>query len=94
MTPWVKRVDEVIRSIPKGRTLGYAQVAMLAGKPGAARAVVRALHAMPKGAPWWRVTRADRTLAEPVRAEAMRRLKAEGVKFEKNRVPASSRWGL
>jgi methylated-DNA-protein-cysteine methyltransferase-like protein len=93
VTPWVERVNEVIRSIPKGRTLGYAQVALLAGKPGAARAVVRALHAIPKGAPWWRVTRSDRTLADPVRAEQRRRLSAEGVKFEQNRVPASCRWG-
>ncbi len=92
MTPWVKRVNEVIRSIPKGKTLGYAQVALLAGKPGAARAVVRALHAIPNGAPWWRVTKADRTLAEPVAAEQKRRLVSEGVRFEKKKVPQSTRW--
>ena len=93
MTPWVSKVNEVIRAIPRGRTLGYAQVALLAGKPGAARAVVRALHSMPKGAPWWRVTRSDRTLASQIATEQRRRLTAEGVKFEKNRVPPGSRWG-
>jgi len=92
MTPWVTRVSEVVRGIPRGRTLGYSQVALRAGKPGAARAVVRALHAIPKGAPWWRVTRTDRTLASQIATEQKRRLVAEGVRFEKNRVPISSRW--
>lgn len=92
MTPFVARVNAAIRSIPKGKTVGYAQVALLAGKPGAARAVVRALHSIPKGAPWWRVTRSDRTLAVPVATEQARRLMAEGVKLEKNRVPVGSRW--
>ncbi len=91
MTPWVKRVYDVVCSIPKGRTLGYAQVAMRAGKPGAARAVVRALHAM-KGAPWWRVTRSDRTLAKEIAAQQRKKLLAEGVKFERARVPLKSRW--
>ncbi len=94
MTPWVAKVNEVIRAIPRGRTLGYAQVALLAGKPGAARAVVRALHSMPRGAPWWRVTRSDRSLAVQIATDQRRRLLAEGVKVEKNRVPASSRWGF
>lgn len=93
-TPWVKRVEAVICAIPRGKTLGYAQVALRAGKPGAARAVVQALRAIPPGAPWWRVTRSDRTLAEPVAKEQKRRLVAEGVRFEKTRVPLSSRWGL
>ncbi len=92
MTPFVARVNAVIRSIPKGKTVGYAQVALLAGKPGAARAVVRALHSIPRGAPWWRVTRSDRTLAGPVANEQLRKLKAEGVQVEKNRVPIISRW--
>ncbi len=91
MTPFMERVEAVVRSIPKGKTLGYAQVALLAGKPGAARAVVRALHAM-KGAPWWRVTRSDRSLAQPVAREQGRRLSREGVKLERNRVPPTARW--
>ena len=35
-------VERVVRAIPKGKTLSYAQVALYAGKPGAARAVVQA----------------------------------------------------
>jgi len=74
------RVAEVIRAIPKGQTLAYGQVALLAGRPGGARAVARALHAV-RDVPWWRVTRADGTLAPQVEAEQARRLRREGVRF-------------
>lgn len=33
------RVRDVVRSIPKGNTISYGEVAKLAGTPGAARAV-------------------------------------------------------
>jgi alkylated DNA nucleotide flippase Atl1 len=36
--------------------------------------------------PWWRVLRADRTLAEPVAAVQARRLRAEGVKLRGTKV--------
>ena len=39
LTEFQQRVAEVVRSIPAGETLSYAQVAELAGSPGAARAV-------------------------------------------------------
>jgi methylated-DNA-[protein]-cysteine S-methyltransferase len=38
-TPFTRRVYEVVRRIPRGKTLSYGQVADAAGKPGAARAV-------------------------------------------------------
>lgn len=38
-TPFVRRVYEVVRRIPRGKVLSYGQVADAAGKPGAARAV-------------------------------------------------------
>ena len=38
-TPFTKRVYEVVRRIPRGETRTYGEVADLAGKPGAARAV-------------------------------------------------------
>jgi len=37
----------VVRSIPRGETMTYGQVAELAGSPGAARAVGRAMAANP-----------------------------------------------
>ncbi len=77
-TPWVEAVARAVRSVPAGRTVSYSQVALMAGKPGAARAVVRALHAA-KGLPWWRVTRQGGGLAPQVRVEQARRLRREGV---------------
>ena len=62
-----------------------AEVALRAGMPGNPRGVVRALKLL-KGVPWWRVVRADRTLAkEMVEAQAPR-LRREGVRVEGRRV--------
>jgi len=38
-TPFTRRIYEVVRRIPRGKTLSYGEVADAAGKPGAARAV-------------------------------------------------------
>jgi|APLak6261679142_1056127.scaffolds.fasta_scaffold00064_53 methylated-DNA-protein-cysteine methyltransferase-like protein len=78
MTPWLQAVERAVKSIPRGETASYARVALMAGKPGAARAVVRALHSL-EGIPWWRVVRSDGTLAPAVKAEQAKKLAAEGV---------------
>ena len=49
MTEFAEAVARVVRAIPKGKTLGYAQVALLAGKPGRARAVAKLMSA---SIPW------------------------------------------
>lgn len=46
-TDFQKRVYAVVRSIPRGETMTYGQVAELAKSPGAARAVGRAMAANP-----------------------------------------------
>lgn len=84
------RVARVVRAIPKGKTLSYSAVAAFAGRPGGARAVVRALHAV-KDLPWWRVIRADGTLALEVEVEQARRLRREGVRIEGRRVVAATK---
>jgi methylated-DNA-protein-cysteine methyltransferase-like protein len=76
---FVKTVEKIVRSIPRGRTLSYSEVALRAGKPRGARAVVRALHAL-DDVPWWRVIRADGTLASAVAHEQSRLLAAEGAR--------------
>ncbi|MBI3743609.1 MAG: MGMT family protein [Chloroflexi bacterium] len=38
-TPFQRSVLETVRAIPRGETRSYGEVAMLAGRPGAARAV-------------------------------------------------------
>jgi methylated-DNA-protein-cysteine methyltransferase-like protein len=80
LSPWLAAVDRAVRSIPRGETASYARVALMSGKPGAARAVVQALHKL-KDLPWWRVLRSDGSLAPQVAAEQARRLKREGVKL-------------
>jgi methylated-DNA-protein-cysteine methyltransferase related protein len=84
-TRFADRVAAVVRAIPRGKTLSYSGVANLAGRPGGARAVTRALQAT-KGLPWWRVIRSDKTLAYEVADEQARRLRAEGVKIVGRRV--------
>ena len=80
LSPWLAAVDRAVRSIPRGETASYARVALMSGKPGAARAVVQALHKL-QDLPWWRVLRSDGSLAPQVAAEQARRLKREGVKL-------------
>lgn len=78
LTVWLEAVRRAVKAIPRGETASYARVAMMAGKPGAARAVVRALHAL-KGVPWWRVIRSDGTIAPQIAGKQRPKLVAEGV---------------
>ena len=81
MTEFAEKVYEVVRGIPKGKTLTYSQVAKLAGKPGAARAVGNILSKNfdPK-IPCHRVIRADGKLGGYNRGQTQKRirLKHEG----------------
>ena len=79
----------VVRAIPKGRVLSYSRVAVLAGLPGRARWVGRLLARTPMRLPWWRVIRANRTLAEPVAHRQARHLLREGVTLKAGRVPSA-----
>ncbi|WLT31253.1 methylated-DNA--[protein]-cysteine S-methyltransferase [Geothrix sp. PMB-07] len=47
LTPFQRRVAEVLRGTQPGQTLSYGEVALLAGRPGAARAVGQAVKANP-----------------------------------------------
>ena len=47
LTPFQRRVAEVLRATRPGETLTYGDVALLAGRPGAARAVGQAVKANP-----------------------------------------------
>ncbi|MHB1638283.1 MAG: MGMT family protein [Candidatus Dormibacteria bacterium] len=68
----------VIAAIPPGEVLSYGQVAMLAGKSGAGRAVGRIL-ARSHGLPWWRVVTADGRLVPGMEIDQARRLAEEGI---------------
>lgn len=47
LTPFQRRVADVLRGTGPGETISYGEVALLAGHPGAARAVGQALKANP-----------------------------------------------
>jgi methylated-DNA-protein-cysteine methyltransferase related protein len=83
-----RAVKRVVGSIPRGTVLAYGEVALLAGRPGGARAVVRALNRI-AGVPWWRVVRTDRTLAPEVAIRQARHLRAEGLRVEGRRIVGS-----
>ncbi|MBL8910281.1 MAG: MGMT family protein [Archangium sp.] len=85
LSPWLSAVRRAVKGIPRGETASYAQVAMMAGKPGAARAVVRALHSL-DDIPWWRVIRSDRTIAPQMAGKQRPKLVAEGVVVKGRRI--------
>jgi methylated-DNA-protein-cysteine methyltransferase-like protein len=93
----------VIRRIPRGRVATYAQVALLAGRPGAQRHVGYALSAL-RGArhrvPWQRVLgkRSARwatiSILDPVGAAAQRDLlEREGVEVDERGRVSLERFG-
>ena len=88
----------MVRQIPPGRVASYAEIARRAGLPGRARMVGRALaEAGPVAKlPWHRVINAQGRIALPKSSDAYveqkRRLVAEGVIFEGDRV-SFSRYG-
>ncbi len=62
---FTQRVQKVVRSIPKGKTLSYGQVAAAAGSPGAARAVGSIMkNKYDKSIPCHRVIKADGSVGE------------------------------
>ena len=82
------RIYAVVRRIPRGRTATYGQVAALAGRPGHARQVGYALHALRDGTgvPWHRVINARGEVSRRARpgAELSQRmlLEQEGIRFD------------
>jgi methylated-DNA-protein-cysteine methyltransferase-like protein len=75
--PFARAVRRIVRAIPRGHVMSYGEVALRAGRPGGARAVVRALHQL-DDVPWWRVVRKGGTLAPQVAHEQAQLLAAEG----------------
>jgi methylated-DNA-protein-cysteine methyltransferase related protein len=72
-------VEEVVGGLSSGEVVSYGEVAVLAGRPGAARAVGTVLKHTAVPLPWWRVVTATGRLAPGKEAEQARRLRAEGV---------------
>ena len=85
ITKFRGRVQEAVSQIPSGEVLAYGDVAALAGKPRAARAVGRIAQQGDNNLPWHRVVRADGTLAPGFAwggaAEQQAMLESEGIIF-------------
>jgi alkylated DNA nucleotide flippase Atl1 len=86
MTPLQRRFRAVVADLAAGEVVSYGEVARRAGQRGAARAVGGFLAAHGGDLPWWRVVRADGTLADHKVGEQSRRLRAEGVEVVAGRV--------
>ena len=79
MSPRERAVLARIREIPEGFVRAYGDVS-----PGAPRFAGSVLHATGEDVPWWRIVRADGSLAKGARQRAL--LEAEGVPFRGERV--------
>ena len=86
MTPLQLRFREVVADLAPGEVVSYGEVARRAGHGGAARAVGGFLAEYGGDLPWWRVVRADGSLAVHKPRDQGRRLRAEGVEVRGNRV--------
>lgn len=67
MNESTSRIIAAIRSIPVGGFASYGAIAAAAGLPNGARMVARVLHSSSRSEdlPWWRVVRADGSIALP-----------------------------
>ena len=91
MDAWTRRVYAVVRSIPSGRVASYGLVALVAGRPRAARAVGNVmLDCDDPTVPCHRVVHADGSLAPTFRSQRAR-LRREGVRFAGARVDLRER---
>lgn len=79
------RVHMAVTGLAPGEVTTYGQVAVQAGRPGAARAVGQIL-ARSNGLPWWRVVTKDGRLVPGKEDEHARRLAEEGINLETGRV--------
>jgi methylated-DNA-protein-cysteine methyltransferase-like protein len=85
VTPWEEAIDQVLRSLRPGEVVTYGEVALEAGRPGAARSVGTFLAGSGGSYPWWRVVSASGRLVPGHEAEQARRLRAEGVLVDEAR---------
>jgi methylated-DNA-protein-cysteine methyltransferase-like protein len=84
-TDFQERVVALVERLVPGEIVTSGELAVEAGRPGAARAV-GTIMATVDGLPWWRVVRADGRLLPGHEPEQARRLRAEGVTVRGTRI--------
>ncbi|MBD3306133.1 methylated-DNA--[protein]-cysteine S-methyltransferase [candidate division KSB3 bacterium] len=91
MNNFYHEVYALVAQIPVGKVMTYGQIAVLLGRPTAARAVGYALHQLPPGSqiPWQRVINAQgkispRSAADVLHEPLLQRmlLEQEGIVFD------------
>lgn len=84
------RIYRAVKKVPEGKVVTYGQIATLIGKPGAARTVGWALHAINdphSGIPWHRVINARGSISScTTHTEILQRklLESEGIQFDED----------
>lgn len=87
ISPFTKKVMEMINKIPKGKVATYKQIAELAGKPQGSRGVAWILHSCSTTykLPWHRVLNSQGKISFDIQSHNFRqqkkRLESEGVIF-------------
>lgn len=75
INPHYPQIWQTVQLIPKGKVACYGQIADLAGLPGRARLVGKALGKVPKGGwqghsvPWFRVINSQGKISFPIGSE-------------------------
>ena len=91
MKNFYQQVYDLVAQIPRGRVMTYGQIAVILGKPTAARAVGYALHQSPPGMniPWQRVINSQgkispRGAGDKLHEPSLQRilLEEEGIQFD------------
>jgi methylated-DNA-protein-cysteine methyltransferase-like protein len=84
-TAWEEAVARVLRALEPGDVVTYGEVALEAGRPGAARSVGTILAESGGSYPWWRVVNAAGRLVPGHEIEQAERLRAEGIEVDLDR---------
>lgn len=91
-TEYSDAVHQLALLVPVGAVLSYGDVAELVGS-GGPRQVGKAMSQAPEGTPWWRVLRADGSIAEPLLSTARRHWNDEGLALPEKKVNMNKfRW--
>ena len=92
VTPFARRVLDLVDQVPSGRVTTYGDVAEILGE-GGARGVGAVMARWGDEVPWWRVIRSDGTPAPHVAEKTFAILRKEKVPLHGSRVDlATVRW--
>ena len=91
-----ERIWKTVELVPPGKVASYGQIADLAGLPGRARLVGKALGMVPppRQVPWFRIVRSNGQIAFPPGSDSAEQqkglLQEEGVVVLNNRIKLSN----